>query len=263
VQTGSSTIFMGSASERPPLEVPTGQTLWAAVPVAVDKSDVTNVSVTMQAGFRIAGRVEFQGAAPRPAPAVVSRLTVTIAPLDGRLALTMGRAALDASGKLSSYELPPGKYVLRVQGALPGWTFHSAMFKGTDISDAPLDLRGPDVTDVVLTFTDRPSSLAGSVRSSTGALDTSALVLAFPVEAASPDFTGGLRRMRSARVSRTGSYQLSALPPGDYFVIAVADEAAAEFPSLAFVRTLIRRAARVTIADAESRAQDLITVPVR
>jgi hypothetical protein len=267
IQTGSSTVFTGSTpSEAAPTapQIPQGPTLWANVPVAVDRTDVTGVAVTLQTGFHVGGRLVFDGTAEKPAPDALRRILVLFEPLDDRSSAnsTVTRAAIDATGKLSSYELPPGKYYVRVSGTMPGWTFKGAMVGGRDVADEPLDLKGSDVPDLALTFTDHPAVLRGQVRATGGAPDTAALVLVFPVTAASPDFAGAPRRVRSTRVTRSGTYTLNGLPAGDYLVVAVTDESAADFPSATLIRSLARLATRLKVVDGET-AQDLTTVVIR
>jgi hypothetical protein len=264
VQTGTSTLFTGStAPDRPAVQIPAGPTLWAQVPVTVDDSDVKGVNISLQTGFRIGGQFAFD-AATRPEPIALRRLIVTFEPVDGRISsLTVTRGHVDDAGRLSSYELPPGKYYVRVQGSIPGGgTFKSAVTNGADVSDVPLDLRA-NVADLVLTYTDHPSTLGGTVRTVAGAPDQAAQVLAFPVDAAASDFAGAPRRLRSARASRSGAYQIIALPPGEYFVVAVADETAADFPSFTLIRSLVRQATRIRIGDDEKKTQDLTTVRTR
>lgn len=269
VQSGSGTLYTGSSASDEPFPAPgapEGPTLWANAPVVVDRADVTSLSVSLRTGFRIGGRVVFDGTADKPAPDAIPRLAlVFFDPVDGRAGVssTVTRGTIDATGRLSSYELPPGKYYVHIStGPMPGWTFKSAMVNGRDVSDVPLDLTS-DVTDVALTFTDRPSQLGGTVRTPKGAPDAGAEVLVFPANVVSPDFAGAPRRLLSARAATSGAYQVSALPPGEYFVVAVTDEAAADFPDLKLLRTLARLATRVTIGDGDVKTQDLTTAIVR
>jgi sarcosine oxidase gamma subunit len=136
------------------------------------------------------------------------------------------------------------------------------MAGGRDVSVVPLDLQSAD-TNVILTFTDRPVVLRGAVRTAKGSPDTAAQVMAFPTDVTSSTFEPSLRRLRSARVSTSGTYEIAGLPPGEYFVIAAGDEASVDFPSPALIRTLARSATRVKIAETGDVTQDLTTVIAR
>jgi hypothetical protein len=65
------------------------------------------------------------------------------------------------------------------------------------------------------------------------------------------------RRLAMARVDRNGSYTLSGLPNGRYFVAALSDDWPAAWDSPAFLQSLAARATRV---DLRERAK--ITVPL-
>ena len=50
-----------------------------------------------------------------------------------------------------------------------GWTLNSVIASGRDIADAPIEIRaGVDVSGVVVTFTDHPSELSGTVLDAAG-----------------------------------------------------------------------------------------------
>lgn len=263
VQTGSGTTSVSSGVEGAVRPVPDGPTLWAQMPIAVDDAEVKGVSVVLRTGFRIAGQLQFDGAA-KPPPDAFRRVIATLEPLDERAStsFTIQRLTIDAAGRITSYELPPGRYLVRLQGTIPGWTLRSAMAGGRDVSVVPLDLQSAD-TNVILTFTDRPVVLRGAVRTAKGSPDTAAQVMAFPTDVTSSTFEPSLRRLRSARVSTSGTYEIAGLPPGEYFVIAASDEASVDFPSPALIRTLARSATRVKIAETRDVTQDLTTVIAR
>jgi hypothetical protein len=85
----------------------------------------------------------------------------------------VGRGQFDDKGQLSTYQLPPLRYYLRIENPPPGWTLKSAMVGGRDITNVPLSLER-DVTDLVITFTDRPASLSGPVNTPQSQPDSSA-----------------------------------------------------------------------------------------
>jgi protocatechuate 3,4-dioxygenase beta subunit len=247
-------------------EIPEGQTLWALLPVSVGRSPITGVTVALQPGFRVSGRLEFEGTATKPTPEQMTQFPARFDALDPRAPMSAragdhSRIAADATGRLSSYQLPPGKYVINV-GTIPGWTFKAATRQGRDVSQLPLDLQA-DVDDLVITFTDKPSSLEGIVRSAKGAPDDAASVLLFPAGALAPGFEGSMRVFREARANPAGAYRLPALPEGAYYVVAVPAAESGDFPSLAFVRRLASLATRVTIGPAEQKSQALSTVAIR
>jgi hypothetical protein len=259
---GGRTSFIGGGGPAA-VAIPDGPTLWADVPVSVGTNDVTGLAVTLQTGFRVKGRVEFDGAAAKPAGTALRNLLVRFEPVEGRLGtVTATRGSLDLNGVLTTYELPAGRYLVEVNGNLPGWTFHGAMINGIDVSDVPFDLRD-GTAEVVLSFVDRASSVGGLVRQPNGQPDADAQVLVFPADAAAADFQGSARRTRLARVGRAGDYRVTGLPAGDYLAIAVAADAAQDFPSIALLRSLARQASRIRVDDRADHALNLTTVRAR
>jgi hypothetical protein len=142
---------------------------------------------------------------------------------------------------------------------LPGWTVESAMYQGRDIADVPIDVSGGDIAGIVVTLTDRPAEIVGTVRNATGA-DVDASVLVFPTEPALWTGTLNPRRMRSVRASKTGSYSVKGLPPGSYYVIAVPDEEASDWTDPRSLENLSRAATLVDVDKGSNKTQDLRTV---
>lgn len=255
----------GGAPPTAPRPALGGFTLWATQTLEVGNTDIGDVAITLNHGFRVSGRAEFVTATPQPLPDELRRMTVTFDPADARpqVSATIGRGQFDESGFLSSYQMPPGRYYVRVQTAPPGWTFKSAMLNGRDISNEPVML-DRDVANLMVTFTDAPATLSGQVQDASGVPDTSATVLVFPADAAAwVDYGNFPRRLREVRVGLDGHYRTTGLPPGDYLVVAVPDESTANWQDPTVLRALAREAAAVVIADGESRALTLRTAVVQ
>jgi hypothetical protein len=246
----------GVAGPLPP--VSNDPTLWAAVPLPVGRVDISGVAITLQTGVRVTGRVAFEGSAEKPAADALSRIAIIMESADGANPrggfVSPGR--VEASGEFKTAGLPGGKYILRVTPPA-GWTLESAMVQGRDISDVPVDLEAADVAGVVITFTDRPTELSGTVQGSQGD-EANATVMVFPTDVASWSNNGiNPRRMRSTRVSQGGSYKLSGLPAGSYYVVALPDEFASDWQEANFLASLAAGAAQATLADGQKKTQDV------
>ena len=269
IQTGTSTISSGGGITRPPERIPDEPTLWASMPLAVGNSDVSGVAVTLRTGARIGGRVQFDGAAKPPAPDRLETMTVMIESSDGRTtgtftSLQARTARVDAEGRLNSYQLPPGAYVLRAVTPPAGWTFASAMLDGRDVSVEPVELRDADVTDLVVRFTDRPSELAGTVSTDPGTSDAELMVVAFPVDARGWTSYGPTpRRLPSSNQDGSGPFAFSGLPNGEYYVAAIRQDAVREWRDPAFLKKLAPLATRVKVAEGLKASAALRVVDVR
>ncbi len=241
-----------------------GQTLWATQSVTVGESDIDSLAITVRAGFRISGRVVFAGALTPPDPAQVDRMSAVLDPADARPLVTsvIGNGQFDDSGQLSTYQLPPGRYYLRIVNPPPGWTLDTAVVNGRDMSNVPLLLER-DVAGVTINFTDRPGTILGQVRDSGGGPDASATVLIFPADVSAWTNTGTIpRRMRSVRVDRNGQYRATELPAGDYRIVAIVEEASANWQDPKTLQALARVATAITLAAKDTRSVPLRTTAV-
>jgi hypothetical protein len=232
---------------------PSQPDLTAAVPVTVGDADVANVQIVLRRNAMVSGRVEFDGLAQKPASLATVRLLADVA--DGHFPIvTAGGAMLpfqvDASGQIAPRGLAPGQYFVRSDAPPPGWTLKSATVGGRDVSDDPLTIDAADASDLVVTFTDHPTSLTGSVRTSTGAIDPTAVVLVFPVEPARWIDYGTLpRRFRSVPAGPSGTFSIAGLPGGDYFVIATPESAFGQWQDPASLQRAARLATRTHVVD--------------
>ena len=113
-----------------------------------------------------------------------------------------------------------GRYIVRA--SQPGaWVVQSVTLDGKDITDRAFDLQS-DATSVVVTYTDRRTTVSGSVRSADGAPADTAVVLVFPVDRQGWSGYGtSPRTLAIALTTDAGVYTFEHLPPGEYHVVAV------------------------------------------
>jgi hypothetical protein len=255
--------MMGVPSGQYMLGPPSTSSVSGSTPVTVGDRDVTGISVAVRPRVTLTGRIEFEGNSPRP-PANQLRLTLE------RADAANLRPAINvtADGSLKS-ALPSGQYFLRFLTTGPtilgmqvaGWTLKSAILNGHDVVDEPFAVQDTDVTGLIVTFTDRPSTVTGVVHDTQGAVDASASVLVFPTDKTTwVDFGAAPRRLGLVRVDRKGAFSLSGLPPGEYFVLAMPDELAGSWQDPAALETASRLANRVRVVDGQNTSIDLRTV---
>jgi len=258
IQSGTGMAIM-SAPPDPPTPVMSDEpTLWARLPLAVDGRPVTGLELPLQAAGRIDGRLVFDGAgAPRGDE--LTRILVLAESPDAR----GGRVPplrVDRYGRFASNALPGAKYLLRAI-APPGWTFDGAIANGQDVSEGPLlDLTTSASAAVEIRFTTRPTTLAGTVRTPSGAPDPDATVLVFPADTRMWNAYGAMgRHFQSVRAGAAGEYSLVGFPPGSYAAIAVPDEMTADWQDPARLDEYARRATRVQLHRGGSHTTDLTT----
>jgi hypothetical protein len=71
------------------------------------------------------------------------------------------------------------------------------------------------------------------------------------------------RRLRSTRASAKGEFGLSSVPPGEYYVIAVAEEQGPFWRDPKTLEALARQATQVSIGEGEHKIIDLRVKEVR
>ena len=235
-----------------------GQLRWVEMPLTVGGSDLEGVTATLLPPLKVSARTQFDGNAARP-PEPSGRFT-NLFSLDAvdRPTGPVSIAGTVANGVVTMAGYLPGRYRVRVSNSPAGWMFKSAMLNGVDVSETPFDLTR-DVTDLVLTFTDRWSGISGTVQGAGPSVDATVLVFTTDTQAwngagANP------RRMKSALASATGAFGFGSLPPGDYYVTAIREADAADWREPTSLEALARDAALVSIVEGEHRT---ITVPLR
>jgi len=272
IQVGGGMFGMSMPSDAPgPPSVPPipdDPALYADTPVAVADADVNDVVVMLQHGGRLSGRVEFDGTRDRPDATALPRIPIILERADsagptyvpgqpGMMPVPPGR--VDEKGAFKTYGQPPGRYLLRVGAPFVGWVLKSTMLEGRDISEVAFDLGTSDISNIVITFTDRPTKLTGVVRTKDGNPDTEALVVAFPIDpSAWSDYGNSSRRVRSTRPTNNGTYTINGLPAGDYYVASISENGVSQWQDPQVLADLVRSAAQVRLVDGDTRTQDVV-----
>jgi hypothetical protein len=183
-------VLMATVSLDPgtPAQTTAGQTVWplwwATAPVTVGATEAPPVVLNLQPALHVSGKLVFDGAGRKPDASVLSRspaVSITVADARNRgvfPAWTDGSLGFTTKGKTAG--LVPGSYFI-APTPLPGWSFKSTTLEGRDVSDMPFDLKA-DIDNIVVTYTDHPSALAGLVRGPQSDTDRDAVVIVFPTD---------------------------------------------------------------------------------
>ena len=193
------------------------------------------------------------------------RVSVVPAPTAGGVTVMMGGPTLqmDPAGKFTVTGVTPGRYRLTgnapvAPGTGPGitWTLRSAMVKGRDVLDFPLDIGpGEEVADAVLTFTDATQQVAGVLQDASGRPAPDYTIVVFASDKAY--WTPLSRRIRTVRPGTDGRYTVANLPPGEYRIAALVDIAPGEANDPAFLEQLLPASYQFSLGDGERKVQDL------
>lgn len=244
-------FYSGATGAAPLAKPPDGPTYWASQSVAVSGRDVDGVVVTLRPGARVSGRVQFDGQAPAAADLV--RAGVSLVPADDRSPAQSLQSPIDDTGHFETAQAIPDRYVINTTGLPAGWTIAAAEAGGANLLEHALAIDAADVTDVVITVSQKKTGISGTVRGS-GAGDPNAVVVVFPADYESWIAEGMTsRRVRTVDVSANGAYQVAGLTPGGYAVAAVPATADVDTRNPATIAALARVATRVTIALGEAK----------
>lgn len=257
-------MTVGGNPGAPPPPVDTEPLLFANQPVTVGEAPVRGLTIGLQQGVRITGRAVFTGTAPQPDPQSLPNLTVEALAANGftpYMARQYNLGRFSADGTFTTPSLLPGQYVLYAATTTP-WTVKSVTAAGADVTGLPIDAMS-DVGDIVITYTDKPSTIRGNVNDQGGS-DSRASVLMF---SARPEhwvnYGDSSVRLRSVRTSATGAFSMAAPPPGDYLLIAMPEDQVSDWRDPANLAALAPRAQRLAVRDGESPTVNLTTVRIR
>ena len=149
-----------------------------------------------------------------------------------------------------------GTFLLRLApptgGGTRDWILKSVLADGKDVTDAALELRGPqDDVDVTFVLTQKRSVILGTV---TDAKGTPVRDYATIVFAENKDRWGAQSRYVAAgRPDQNGSFRIADLPPGQYLAAAVESLQTGEERDPELLERLSRGALRFTLGEGESR----------
>jgi len=235
----------------------TGPTaLWATTEVTMDGADVT-VSLTLQPAMSAKGRVVFDGSTAPPKNPGALRVVLIPPGAGGSLSAGPPGGQVSADGTYTFSNVTPGAYRIAVLGSVSGegWTLKSATGNGRDAWDAWLQVGPGENLDIVVTYTDRPSEIAGTLRDGKGQPVPEHFIVAFPADKSL--WIAGSKRMRAVRPGTDGQFSLAGLPPGDYLIAALTDVEPGEWNDRAFLEMLVPAGVKVSIGEGEKKRQDL------
>ena len=185
----------------------------ASMPIVVDGSDITGLTIVTGSGAAIQGTV----VSDNGMKLADARIRVTAVPADSSLATFMPRGDVTPNG---TFELAGllGVYTFRFESLPAGWAVKSVTANGIDISDIAAEFRPADRVSMRVELTDRVTQVTGTVRSDRAVKGGTVVVFADdPTK-----WTAASRFIKTARLTESGQFTVSGLPPHQrYLAVAV------------------------------------------
>ena len=248
---------------------PVAQTLdlWGTTPVTVGGRDTTGVTLTLQQGMTVGGRLAFEAANNTTPPALGSMRMMMVSStlaegggLAGNPGANMSMSTANPDGTFSFQGLAPGRYALSASG--PGmstsWMQKAVMVGGRNVwHSGGLDIRpGEDVGDITVVMTDQVGEVSGSLLDSNGRPATELYVFVFPTDKSA--WTQVSQRMRPpVRPASDGRFRVTPLLPGDYHVVALSRFDPGNLYDTAFLEQVAAASIKITLAEGEKKVQDI------
>jgi hypothetical protein len=162
------------------------------------------------------------------------------------------QGVIGPDGRFTITGVSPGRYHIRPPGLAK-----SAIIDGKETLDFPFDFTGDtDVTNAVLTVTDRQSEITGTLTDATGKPEADETVIIASTE--ERYWTPGSRRISYTRTRADGQYVFRNLPAGSYVIAVVSDLEFGMQYDVEFLKSLASAGStRVTLAEGEKLLRDL------
>jgi hypothetical protein len=236
-----------ATADRPALSASRAVTLEGAEPITV--------SLELQPGMTATGRVLFEGTA---APPPWSSVRVGLQGMTPGTRGTSSAATPDGTGAFRQEGLFPASFRLAasiIGGAPNVWTLKSVTMGGRDVTDLPVEIRAGDAPSFVVTFSDQPSELSGSLVDPAGRPSTDYFVVVVSADRA--HWLPLSRRIASTRPDGRGRFVFRGLPPGEYRLAATTDLVARDLQDVAALDALLPQSVPVTLGLGEKKSIDI------
>ena len=196
-----------------------------SVPVTVTGNDIAGMRITTSKGSLVSGRVVWEGTSPRSSaltgsPSVQASSVDSLVSFFGFVSDPNADGSLDDEGRFRLGGLR-GRIHLDVSSP-PNWMLKSVIVEGRDFTEVPLDLTDrPSIDDVVITLSDKRTTVSGSVTDSRGAAASSYVVVILPAEEKESARDFYYYYIRTARPDTNGRFETRGLKPGRYVALAI------------------------------------------
>lgn len=225
------------------------------LPVEVVGADQPGLTLVIGPGGTMTGRVVSSSGEPLPfsTGAVLAGARVA----DWSSPLNPGVLRLAPDWTFEGRNLL-GPRLVRVPRLPAGWWMKAVIRDGQDVTDMPIHVEHDQtVGGLTIVLDDKPTVVDGRVVDAAGAAIEDYTVIAF-----SPDrarWGPETRFIEAGRPDHAGRFRLTALPPGEYLLVAVDYVETGQWLDPAYLESLRRRATAVTLEHGQNVPLELVS----
>jgi len=190
----------------------------ASMPITVSGQDITDLRLATSKGVSVSGHVTFEGGTPDAA--ALKQFRPGCFPTESESMPSFSRPGeVKEQGQFEIVGLTV-PCVVGSFGSAPGWELKSVQLNGVDVTERPVEPAGRPITGFEITFTNRLTTLSGSVQDAENQPAKEYTVIAFPEEAQKWQSLSARRYLRRARPDQEGAFKFTGLPPARYLLVA-------------------------------------------
>jgi len=230
----------------------------AFLDITVNGDDVSGIKLAANKPSTISGLVVVDPAAAqalRP-----STLRLVVQPVDLEM-FFMGGSPPAAVNDDLTFELKSNPGQMRISMAGPaglasGWAIRAVRYRGADVTDSGIEMRANEpITDIEVELTNRLTEVSGVVTNAKGEAQKDYSVIVFPQDR--DKWTPNSRYLKTSRPDQDGRFKVNAIPPGEYYVIALDYVDPNDWNDPQFLDGVRAKASRFSLSEGETKSIDL------
>jgi hypothetical protein len=218
--------------------------------LTVAGEDITDLALYTTSGYRATGHIVFDPAPPQTGVTPSSLMLAATPASPFEITGGIGRATVNDDWTFEAKGLAGSRLFRIAQGLPAGWMLQSVVHGQTDVTDKPLDI-SQDVEGIVITVTNRPARLAGSVVDAKGRPSSDCTIVVFAEDTALRP-PASTRFLRALRPDAEGKFKAEQLPAAAYLVVAVESLETGDENDPELLEALEAVATRVTLSWGEA-----------
>ena len=233
------------------------QTRTAPIPVDVDKRDIENVSGTLEPVFDLPGRITLDGDVNGRA---FLKDAIQLVALESMPGIEPYGVNVSDSGEFTAFQLPAGKYTLRVVSGFKATdTYISDLKRGeTSVFDSSMAIGGRTEEPLEIVLKSKGGSIAGAVSDITRLHPFPyATVVLVPERTRRENLT----LYKQTLSAENGSFGFTGIPPGEYKLFAWGSLTPGAWQNRIFLQRFEDRGVEVTVLERIEKRVDLNVIP--